>query len=310
VKARLRQKTYPPNKKQKEKHRKKNQLFVSTTAEGYKSVYELFVKNPAADSKLIHMSTYSNPHLPPDYIDDLRSSYPAQLIEAYLMGGFTSLTDKPVWVSFDINGNTLAKNTPKEWKTPQPNETLLLGMDFNVGRGCVVIYVKRKVPKTPTTPTGEILLVVDEIKDSYDTPDTIRILNERYPKEKFPNRIVFPDASGNNRKSVNATISDISLLQQNNFRIKKHKKNPNIKDRVASANAALYNAKQETKVFLVREKTPYLIEALEQHVYNKQGIPTKGEGKFDDLADAFSYPIAYMFPIKRQTMFNKNLRGL
>lgn len=61
---------------------KQNQMFIATTPEGYKATYNLFVRHPLPDSQLIQMSTYSNPHLPPGYIDGLRSQYPAQLIDA------------------------------------------------------------------------------------------------------------------------------------------------------------------------------------------------------------------------------------
>ena len=46
-------------------------------------------------------------------------------------------------------------------------------------------------------------------------------------------------------------------------------------------------------------KCPNLADALEQQVYDDNGLPEKGEGKGDDITDAASYPIAYIHPIKK-----------
>jgi len=314
-KARMRQKVFSPHNvtKNNPTGRKTNQMFVSTTPEGYKATYELFKKNPVKNSRLVKMSTYSNPHLPPDYIEDLRNSYPPQLIEAYLNGEFVNLVASPVWTSYDETTNIILKK-PKLYNTKtqtpkHPADILHIGMDFNVARGCAIVFIKRNITRTPTHPTGELLLAVDEVYNSFDTPDTIRYLNDKYPHHLYPNRIVYPDSTGKNRKSVNATISDLSLLTQAKFRIKKHLKNPPIKDRVAATNAALYNSNFETKVYLHKPSTPNLSNALIQQVYDNNGLPKKGESEFDDMTDAFSYPLAYMYPIRRQRMFTSNLGG-
>ena len=319
-KARMRQKV----KNQKETN-KINQMFVSTTPEGFKATYELFKKNPIANSHLVKMSTYSNPHLPDDYIEDLRNSYPPQLIEAYLNGEFVNLVASPVWTGYDETKNIIFTPNQKPLSL-QKQEPLHIGMDFNVGRGCAVVYVKRILPaQHPNNPTKNykptlehphripqsytILIAINEVYNSFDTPDTIRVLEEYYPKHKYPNQIIYPDATGKNRKSVNATISDLSLLRQANFHIKKPNKNPPVKDRIASANACLCNGNRETRVYLDKNNVPNLSNALIQQVYDTNGLPKKGQSEFDDMTDSFSYPLSYMYPIKRNRMFSKNLGG-
>ena len=330
IKARCRQKCYEytnrafksrkAENKWKRKHRKKSQQFVSTTPEGFKATYELFKKNPLKNSHLVQMSTYSNPYLPDDYIDDLRESYPPQLIEAYLNGEFVNLVSKPVWDSFNEVANHVVD------VQIIPGETIHIGTDFNVGRGCAIAYVKRRLPnKHPFSPFNkiniknitaeqaqgwEIMIAVDEVYDSYDTPDTIRVLNEKFPKDLFPNRVVYPDASGIARKSVNATTSDIQLMKEANFLIRKRMKNPPIKDRVAAANAAFCNGKQQRKVYLDINKVPNYKDSLVQQVYDVNGLPEKGKGKFDDLTDAGTYPIYYHYPIKHDRMIQRELKGV
>jgi PBSX family phage terminase large subunit len=261
---------------------KSNQMFLTTTPEGFKATYQLFKKEPIPGSYLIQMSTYSNEeNLPDDYIDELKANYPSQQIEAYINGEFVNLVAMPVWNEYDRE-----LNNSSEIATPQ--DALIVGMDFNVGRGCAVVYVKR----------GETLHAVDEIYNSYDTPDTIRVLNERYPNNIIT---VYPDASGSARKSVNATISDIATLKHAGYSVKANKKNPNIKDRVQATNRMFCNGLQERLLYVNRDKCVNYSDSLMQQVYDSNSLPKKGDGKFDDMTDAGSYPIAYLHPIKKLT---------
>ena len=84
-----------------------NQMFVTTTPEGYKFVYKYFGKNdPANDEydpqiRLIQASSRENKHLPEDYITDLIKDYPSQLVEAYINGQFVNLTSGAVYYAFN-----------------------------------------------------------------------------------------------------------------------------------------------------------------------------------------------------------------
>ena len=297
---------------------KKNQMFVSTTPEGFKATYELFKNNPISSSRLVEMSTYSNAHnLPDDYIDDLLESYPPALIKAYLLGKFVNLASDPVWTGY----NTEFNNAPNI--EPDAMKPLIIGMDFNVGRGCAVVYQWHELPiGHPNNPTStpfcpetlktpwRVLVAVKEVVNTMDTPETLITLDEYFPKTVFQKeRIVFPDASGKSRKSVNATISDLTLVRDAGYQIKKPNKNSNIKDRVASSNAAYYNAKGETKVYVNKANCPAYNDGLVQQTYNKNGLPNKGEKKGDDITDAGTYPLDYLFPIKRRRIFTEALGG-
>lgn len=288
AKARCRQKLGKPN-----------QMFLTTTPEGFKATYKMFKKNPLPGSHLVKMSTYSNEcNLPPDYIDELKSNYPPQMIEAYLNGEFVNMVNMPVWVCYDPVLNDSSEEVRKQDK-------LIVGMDFNVGRGCAVVWVKRNYidydnPQNNT----EHLHAVDEINNSYDTPDTIRVLKERYPTHQIE---VYPDATGKSRKSVNASISDLALLVSAGFILKKNNSNPAIKDRVLATNARFCNAKKERRLFVNRNRCPVFSDGLQQQVYDTNGLPAKGAGEWDDITDAGSYPIVYLYPIKRKTTY---IRGM
>lgn len=265
---------------------KPTQIFTSTTPEGFKATYKLFKKKPLKGEKsvyipnshLIQMSTYSNlSNLPDDYISNLLSIYPANLVMAYINGIFVNLVQLPVWSSFDRKKNHCNHIV-------EGSEPLHIGMDFNVGRGCAVIYVMR----------NNMLAGAAEIVNTYDTRDTIRVINERYKNNPIT---IYPDASGNSRKSVNATETDIALLKDAGFLVKVNGVNPNIKDRITATNGKFCNGLGERELKVNTHTCPFFTDGLEQQVYGNNGLPEKGQGKMDDIGDAGSYPIAYLYPI-------------
>lgn len=300
VKARCRQKIAST--------KKKNQIFVTTTPEGFRGTYELFKRNPAPGTKLIQMSTYSNSrNLPDDYIDDLKASYPPQLIAAYLEGEFVNLNSLGVWPCFDPVENHLHVDIEK-------GEQLHVGQDFNVGRGCAVTYVWRMLdkdhPKNHSDLPLKVMVACGEIVESFDTPDTIRTHEEHFPSRTFKNKILYPDATGDNRKSVNATITDITLMRHAGYRVMQKNVNPPIKDRITASNAAFCNANGVRQVFVDTKKCPYFSEALVQQAYDKNGLPEKGASKFDDLTDSGTYPIEWHYPLRPNKMFTTSVGGL
>ena len=255
-----------------------NQLFVTTTPEGFKATYRLFKQKPLKNSRLIQMSTYSNArHLPDDYIAELMEQYPAELIQAYLMGEFVNLTSGRVYKEYD-RANCRSKETIQE------GEVLYVGQDFNVGKMASTIYVRRGK-------NNEEWHAAAELVDLLDTPNLIGVLKENFSKHKV---IIYPDASGKNRKSQDASQSDIAMLKLAGYNIKANKKNPFVKDRILSVNQAL-----STGMMKVNDKlAPTVASNLEQQPYDKNGAPDKTGGT-DHQNDATGYPIVFEMPIKK-----------
>lgn len=69
---------------------------------------------------------------------------------------------------------------------------------------------------------------VAELKGLFDTPDTVRVITEKW-KSQGHRIVVYPDASGKNRKTNSASISDIALLQQAGFDVRAKSANPRLK---------------------------------------------------------------------------------
>lgn len=251
-----------------------NTVSVFTTPEGFKFVHDRWVANKADGYEMIQASTLSNPFLPDDYVESLRNSYPAQLIEAYLNGQFVNLTSGTVYGSYD-------RKRCRSNETIKPGEPLFIGQDFNVGKMASTIYVKRE--------NG--LHAVDELCDLFDTPDVIRVIDDRWANNGH-RIIVYPDASGKNRKSNNASTSDIALFEQAGYDVRVNASNPAVKDRVLSMNKAL----ESGKVWINDAKCPSTARGLEQQAYDKNGEPEKSSG-VDHQNDATTYPIVYEMPI-------------
>ncbi len=121
----------------------RNGIDVTTTPEGFKFVYEQFVKAVREKTELaslyglVQASTFDNEkNLPADYIPSLLESYPPELIKAYLRGQFTNLTSGTVYHQFDRKLNNCEE-------VEQPGEPIYIGMDFNVGKMAGIVHVLR-----------------------------------------------------------------------------------------------------------------------------------------------------------------------
>lgn len=255
-----------------------NTIDVTTTPEGFKYVYKKFKEAPTERYGLIQASTYDNAaNLPEDYIPSLVESYPDELIAAYLNGQFVNLTSGTVFSSYRRIGHV-------SWQTIQPGELLRIGMDFNVTNMSAVVYVVR------VTPAGvEEWHAVDELKGVYDTPAMIEMIKQRYVGHSIR---IYPDASGKSRKTVDASKSDLSLLESAGFVVYAHASNPLVKDRVIATNQAF------TKgcLFINDHMCPEFARCMEQLAYDKNGEPDK-QSNLDHLPDAGTYPIAYEMPV-------------
>lgn len=254
-----------------------NGIGVTTTPEGFKWVYSQFANDPTPSYSMVQASTYENQkYLPPDYIETLMETYPAQLISAYLKGMFVNLSSGTVYRSYDR-----VKHDSKE--SVQFGEPLLVGMDFNIDKMAATIYVLR----------GKAMHAVDEIVDFYDTKAVGNELNRRYPGHKIA---IYPDSSGKNRStSAGVSVSDLHILENDfGFECRYKSQNPPVKDRINATNAAL-----DKGLLLVNSmRCPTVAACLEQQIYNESGEPDKKGGK-DHQNDATTYPVAYEFPIER-----------
>jgi len=255
------------------------QLIITTTPEGFRATYQIFVKEKdKGDKRLIKARTTDNYHLPTDFIDTLREQYPPNLLEAYLNGEFINLANETIYTYFD-------RSTHHKDVELQPFEVIHIGQDFNYNGNVSTLFVIR----------DNIPFMFDEII-SKDTYDTVANIKERYSKHSI---CIYPDASGK-QNQTNATLTDIQILKNGGFTIYAKNVNPRVQDRINSANALF----SHNKVFVDVNKCPKTVEALEQQSYDEKGNPEKfnGSATVDDFCDSFTYFISYKFPLIRNNV--------
>ena len=268
----------------------KNGVDVTTTPEGFKFVYAQFVKAVRAKPELatlyglVHASTYENAkNLPADYIPSLLASYPPQLIQAYIRGLFTNLTSGSVYPNFDRQLNHTDE-------VLAPNEHLHVGMDFNVLNMTAAISVIRGgQPRT-----------LAELTKVRDTPSMAKALQERF-KDKGHTITVYPDASGKNTSSKNASESDLSILRQAGLTVSVDESNPAVKDRINAVDAMTLNAVGQRRWLVNTDNCPELTEAQEQQAWGPNGEPDKTSGH-DHPNDAIGYFMVKRFPIQKYSL--------
>ncbi len=265
-----------------------NRVHAYTTPEGFSFSYNRWKKAPGEGYQYVRAPTESNPHLDEDYINGLRNSYPAQLVDAYLGGHWVNMTSGAVYPEYDreLNGTRYV---------PRPKETLHIGMDFNVMKGAAIVHIIR----------DGLPYAVGEIIDSRDTVATVEAVKELYPGHPI---IVYPDASGNSRTSQNATDTDFQVVRDARFRIDAPDANPPIKDRVAAMNAMLCNANGERRYKINADRCPNYALCLEQQAYDKNGMPDKAND-LDHPLDAGGYFIHRKYPILKRKAAVKSLGG-
>ncbi len=274
------------------------QFGAVSTPEGFRWMWKTFASDDAqgrTDRRLIRMRTIDNPYLPPDFIERLQANYDPQLLQAYLNGEFVNLTTGQVYGRFsrerhlqqlpillDRFGNL---RTEGQEGVPAADESILVGMDFNVGNCNAVLAVRR----------GRQLWVFDEVAGASDTDALAQEIRRRHPEARI---LGYPDASGANR-STNSARSDIAILASYDISNMSPSANPPIRDRVAAVQAALENGNGETRLW-IDPRCKRTIECLELQSYDDKGQPDKASG-YDHMNDALGYLVHRLFEIGRAT---------
>jgi hypothetical protein len=172
-------------------------------------------------------------------------------------------------------------------------------MDFNVYNMSAVVHAVER----------ENVFGVAELTKMRDTPQMIRILKERFQSGKNEDRsiVIYPDASGSSRSTVNASKSDISLLREAGFYVDAPPSNPPIRDRVISLSSKICNGAGAREYFINSEECPEAASNLEQQANDNAGEPDKSHGH-DHTNEAVGYFVDRLWPIRRP-LINANARG-
>ena len=243
-------------------------LSISTTPEGYKKTYDLFVQEKVG--KLIQVDTRKNIFLPKDYIESLEGQYDGQLLEQYLKGQFVNIAGLSAYYEFD------RKRHIKEY----PNvlngvNTLHIGIDFNVDPMCAVIGIMGSKPNG-----NKKIIVFDEVEmmnaNTYKMTD---LLNHKYRDYQL---YYYPDMTGKARKT-SAVQTDIDIIKRSGGIIR-GERNMFVRDSLNIINKAFQDDNLE-----IIPKCKVLIKDLEQVTRDQYGGIDKKDKSITHMSDAFRY---------------------
>jgi hypothetical protein len=244
-------------------------------------MYTFFEKNHNENKFLLRLQTSANSeNLADGYIQGLREQYTEEQLRAYLNGEFVNLTSGTCYYKFNRRVNHTNKIAGK-------NDTIYVGMDFNVGNMSAVVHIIEDKP-----------YAIDELTKVFDTEQMCGILKEKYP---YNHIIVYPDASGSQRNTA-TTKTDIGILKGAGFSVRSKSTNPFVTDRIKNMNRMFCNGKNEIGYMINTHKCPEYTEALEKMPYDKNGVPDKSSG-FDHITDAGGYFIYYEYPLNKNDGF-------
>lgn len=234
------------------------------------------------DLGLVQAPTFDNRAIGQDYYDTLKATYTEKALEAFGHGQFINLATGTVYYGFSIARNIQEREAPE-------GAILSVGMDFNVNPMSATVFWTK----------GEHVHYLDEIElaDSHTAGMCSRL------KVSCPEAVtVYPDASGAQRSTASSAPgeSDLSILRDNGFRVRVNPSNPLIIDRENAVNKKL-----EDGTITISPKCKKLKQYLTQYTHENR---KKEQGKaMSHLIDAFGYPIAYLFPIKRPSVPNRRV---
>jgi hypothetical protein len=277
------------------------QKVAVSTPEGFGFCYQHWLKTITDENRdqrrIIKGKGTDNVYLTDDFFDDLRATYPAHYLAAYIDGEFCNMTSGPVYPDYDPVKN----HTPLTLSTlPDSVRTLHLGMDFNVKE-------PSRHPYGIAINTSVVLngrpYVIDELYGSSRTSDAILQIKKAYPGK---NILVYPDATAQGDRT-SAAESDRAQLRAAGFTDMSPLGNPRIADRVNAVNSLILNGADARRLLVNKDTCPVLSEALAVQSYDpRSGQPEKDTG-YDDPVDALGYFVNVNWPVKRSTFSRQSL---
>ncbi len=244
-------------------------LFISSPA-GRDFFYDLY--NEAKTKKdwaSWQRTTLDGGNVPHEEIEMAKHDLDERSFQQEYLGSFVSFSGL-VCPDYDRELNGTAE-------TIQDDDTLIVGVDFNVNKMPAAIFIKRRSE----------LHLVDALFGSFNTTEMMEALEIKYPNHK---KIFHTDATGTANKSSAGGTTDIKIIEDYHYQVMNLTKNPNIIDRVNAFNSMI-KATDGTRRVFINSSLKRTVETLEKHVFDDNGLPNKKHEYFDDVYDSMSYAV-------------------
>lgn len=267
----------------------KREICLTGTPEQLNWGYDLFEGDLATkhDVAMITASTRANLVMDPGYVERLEGAFTDRAAMAYIEGQFVSLSEGQVYYAFDPNEHMVDLVRPR-------SAELFAGMDFNVNPMSVALGWRN----------GNHVHYFEEMEfPNADTEFVCSVLRERYWSAGL--RDIYPDATGAKRATnAPAGKSDHHFIREAGFNIRAHHANPLRKDRYNAVNGK-FKPRTGRVSLTISPKLKLLKKYLSTYSHE---LMNKQEN-MSHLLDAFSYPIAYMFPVDKETLMTMRMSG-
>jgi len=169
-----------------------------------------------------------------------------------------------------------------------PGVILQIGMDFNVSPIVATLGFQHQ----------HGIHIFDEIQIyGSDTYELVSEINRRYPHNR---KIVYPDASGAQRRTSAGGVTDHIILKNAGYELKVGSINPSVKDRIAAVNSALKSSTGEIRL-TIDPGCKKLLECLRKQTYKESTQVPDKEGGYDHMNDALGYLINSLYPLRRDS---------
>jgi hypothetical protein len=262
---------------------RKGKLVVVGTPRGYNHFYEVWLRGQQPglmgnkDFFSMQVKTIDAETIDDEEIEEARMRMSKSMFAQEFEASFESVAGL-VYKEFDITLNGTDG-------VIQPKERILIGMDFNVGKMCAIVGVKR---------LGQLHLLEEIVLTDSNTKEMCLEIQRRYRGHPIT---IFPDPAGSARSTTGNT--NFQIISEHGLSIDAFKSHPKIRDRVNCVNALICNAKDERRLYVNASKCPEMIKTFKGQVYNGKGDPEKDTG-LDHQGDSVGYLIARLFPIAQQ----------
>ena len=230
----------------------------------------------------------------PDYADRIalaRDVLSPDQFEREYNASFDTASDN-VFRDFSINSST--GNVMFDLQPFAHGETVNIAIDFNVRIMAAAAFAVRKGPH------GDQIEFLREWQGSANTDALVKRILAEFDGEKI---VVFPDPSGNSRKTSAAIgQTDFSILREAGFTVKAHSAAPGIIDSVNCVNAMILNAAGKRRLF-VHGRCKELIRSMlsTRWVDKPEAADRPRIDKTQDrehFSDGVRYACEYLFPIR------------
>lgn len=248
------------------------------------------------DVGVVRLSSRENLALDSGYVTRLEGAFEGKAADAYIEGEFVNLSTGMVYYAFNKTVNVV------ELPIPYAAE-LGCGMDFNVNPMSAAVFWT----------AGEHMHFFDEVElPNADTEFMCDELTERYglaspfyAEHGTVLSTVYPDATGSARKTAAPEgKSDFWYIHKAGYEVRAPRANPKRKDRYNAVNGK-FKPKTGVPTLTMSPRCKKLIKYLQTHSHE---LMQKQQG-LTHMLDAFGYPVAYKYPVTKETLGVYKLRG-